>query len=105
MDAPDSDLFDVLSYVLFTNPPRTRHERADHVRSDGMAGTDGDMKDLLLAILLAYETRGETELATKKLVTFLTARYGSVGEGKARLGGLPAVREAFLSMQATLYAD
>ena len=105
VDAPDSDLFDVLSYVLFTNPPRTRHERAEHVRTDGMAGTDGDMKDLLLAILLAYETRGETELATKKLGTFLTARYGSVNEGKARLGGLPAVKEAFRSMQATLYSE
>lgn len=105
VDAPDSDLFDVLSYVLFTNPPQTRQERAQHVRSDGMAGTDADMKDLLLAILLSYESKGESELATKKLATFLTARYGSVNEGKEKLGGLPAVKEAFLSMQATLYAD
>lgn len=90
---------------MFTNPPRTRHERADHVRSDGMAEADGEMKDLLLAILGAYETRGESELATKKLGTFLTARYGSVSEGKEKLGGLRAVRDAFLEMQATLYQD
>ena len=63
------------------------------------------MKELLLAILSAYETRGESELATKKLVSFLTARFGSVNEGKAKLGGLPAVREAFRKMQLDLYTE
>ena len=105
VDAPDSDLFDVLSYILFTNPPKTRYERANQVRSDGMADADGEMKDLLLAILGAYETRGESELATKKLGTFLTARYGSVSEGKSRLGGLAAVKDAFKDMQRSLYAE
>lgn len=105
VDAQDSDLFDVLSYILFTNPPRTRHERADHVRSDGVSETDGEMKEFLLAILSAYEDRGESELATKKLGTFLTARYGSVGEGKLKLGGLDAVKQAFRTMQASLYTD
>lgn len=104
VDAPDSDLFDVLSYILFTNPPKTRHERADSVRSAGLAEADADMKSLLLAILGAYEARGESELATKKLGTFLTARYGSVNEGKAKLGGLPAVKAAFRSMQKALYS-
>ena len=105
VDAPDSDLYDVLSYILFTNPPRTRHERADHVRSDGMTNADRETKTLLLAILEAYEARGEGELATKKLGTFLTARYGSVSEGKENLGGLAAVKDAFRAMQATLYSD
>lgn len=104
VDATDSDLFDVLSYIMFTSPPRSRHERADYVRSDGMTQADGEMKNLLLAILRAYELRGEAELATKKLGTFLTARYGSVSEGKVRLGGLAAVREAFCAMQVTLYS-
>jgi len=105
VDAPDSDLFDVLSYVLFTNPPKTRHDRAASVREGSIAAAEVDMKELLLAILSAYETRGESELATKKLVSFLTARFGSVNEGKARLGGLPAVREAFRKMQLDLYTE
>lgn len=62
------------------------------------------MKELLLAILGAYEVRGEAELATKKLGTFLTVRYGSVSEGKANLGGLAAVKDAFRAMQAKLYS-
>lgn len=105
VDAPDSDLFDVLSYILFTNPPKTRQERADNARSAGVAEADGDLKDLLLAILRAYEARGESELATKKLGTFLTARFGSVNESRTKLGSLAAVRDAFRSMQTKLYSD
>ena len=105
MDAPQSDLFDVLSYIMFTNPPKTRQERAETARTSGLASVEGDMKDLLLAILGAYESRGESELATKKLGTFLTARYGSVNEGKSKLDGLSAVKDAFVTMQGALYAE
>lgn len=104
VDAPNSDLFDVLSYVMFTIPPRTRRERANAVRAAGILGADDDLKNLLLAILGAYEQRGESELATRKLGTFLTARYGSVNEGKSKLGGLATVKDAFRSMQKTLYS-
>jgi type I restriction enzyme R subunit len=105
VDAVDSDLFDVLGYILFTHEPKTRHERAEHVRSDGPALAEGDMKTLLLAILAAYEERGEAELSIRKLGAFLTARYGSVNEGKAKLGGLPAIKNAFRDMQTSLYSD
>jgi type I restriction enzyme R subunit len=70
-----------------------------------MTDADSETRDLLLAILGAYEERGESELATKKLGTFLTARYGSVIEGKVKLGGLVAVKNAFRAMQAALYSD
>lgn len=75
-----------------------------HHRGGGLGEANGEMRDLLLAILGAYEARGEAELATKKLGTFLTARYGSVSEGKEKLGGLAAVKDAFRSMQKTLYS-
>jgi type I restriction enzyme, R subunit len=104
VDAPESDLFDVLSYILFTNPPKTRQERADGLRAAGVEA-DGELKALLLAILQAYEDRGESELATKKLGTFLTARFGSVNESRTKLGDLGGVRNAFRTMQQTLYAD
>lgn len=44
-------------------------------------------------------------LATRKLTQFLTAQYGSVSEAKARLGGLPQIKEAFRKMQTQLYAS
>lgn len=105
VDAPDSDLFDVLSYVLYTITPKTRQMRADRVKETGLSATHGEMKQLLLAILNAYETGGESELASRKLTQFLTSRYGGVGEGKAILGGLPAIKDTFKRMQAGLYLD
>ena len=105
VDAPNSDLFDVLAYVLYANPPKTRHERADGVRQGGMAPADGELRELLLGILQAYETHGEDELASGKLQSFLIGRYGSVSEGKERIGELSAIQDAFRRMQAGLYAN
>lgn len=103
VDAPDSDLFDVLAYVLFTLAPRTREDRAEAVKDDSLESVQGELKGLLIGILEAYQQKGESELGTRKLTQFLTARYGSVVEAKAKLGGLPKIRDAFLGMQAELY--
>lgn len=105
VDAPNSDLFDVLAYVLYTTEPKTRHQRAEGVRDNGLDAFNGEMKQLLLSILIAYEAAGEGELGPKKLTQFLTARYGSVSEGMSRLGEVAAVRDAYRQMQLGLYAD
>jgi len=103
VDAQDSDLFDVLAYIMFANPPKTRRDRADSLKDDGLGAFEGEMQALLVSVLRAYVEGGERELANSKLVQFLTARYGSVGEGKAVLGELSGVRAAFRQMQADLY--
>ena len=103
VDAPDSDLFDVLAYILYTRDPKTRHDRAEAVRRGPLESATDDMRQLLLGILRAYEDSGEDELSTRKLGHFLTARYGSVSEGKAALGGLDGIRSAFLGLQRDLY--
>jgi type I restriction enzyme, R subunit len=94
----------VLAYVLFTLAPKTRHDRADEVRAGGLGDFDEELKLLLLAILAQYETKGEGELATAKLTSFLVGRYGSVSESAARLGEISAIRAAFRQMQSDLYA-
>ncbi|PBB41304.1 restriction endonuclease subunit R [Mesorhizobium sp. WSM3866] len=105
IDAPDSDLFDVLSYVRFTTPPKTRTARADGVRGDGLISEDQEMREFLAGILRAYELHGETELATRKLGDFLTARYGTLSDARARLGPIPAIKASFLGVQQRLYRD
>lgn len=64
-----------------------------------------ELRELLLGILRAYEEQGEGELAKPKLGSYLTARYGGVGESRGRLGDLSAVRTAFRRMQTSLYAN
>ncbi len=105
VDAPKSDLYDVLAYVLFTHQPKTRSERVKEVRDGGMSDFEGALKQLLLGILKAYEDGGESELASGKLRHFLVARYGSVLESKSVLGDLASVRSAYLQIQKRLYAN
>lgn len=95
----------MLACVLYATPPKGRWERANSVRDSGLEAVGGELRELLLDILKTYETHGESELAAAKLATFMIGRYGSVGEGKARLGDLPAVQAAFRQMQARLYAN
>ena len=103
IDAPNSDLFDVLAYIRFTSPPKTRQDRAAAAREDGLGAADEKMLAFLLGILQAYEALGESELATRKLGDFLTARYGSLADAKAALGDVPKIRQAFIGMQQELY--
>lgn len=105
IDAPDSDLFDVLSYIRFTTPPKTRHARADTVRQNGLGDVDKEMRDFLFGVLKAYELQGESELATPKLGDFLTARYGTLADARSRLGDLKSIRASYLSVQQRLYRD
>ncbi|MCR9271851.1 MULTISPECIES: EcoAI/FtnUII family type I restriction enzme subunit R [Mameliella] len=104
VDAPHSDLFDVLSYVLFTLPPLTRSERVTKLEGSGFDQAYADeMRELLRGILGAYVSNGEDELASDSLGRFLRSRYGSVSEGKAKLGDLSEIRRAFTDLQAELY--
>ncbi|WP_363615179.1 EcoAI/FtnUII family type I restriction enzme subunit R [Mesorhizobium sp.] len=105
IDAPNSDLFDVLSYIRFTTPPKTRTARADGVRGEGLISEDQEMRDFLLGVLRSYELHGETELATKKLGDFLTARYGTLSDARTRLGPIPSIKASFLGVQQRLYRD
>ena len=104
VDAPHSDLFDVLGYVLYTSPPKTRQDRAEQVRQSDLSSFTSEMQLLLLSILQVYEDVGVTELATKKLGHFLTAKYGSVSEGKSKLGELGSIKAAYFRMQTSLYS-
>ncbi|MFN4281464.1 MAG: EcoAI/FtnUII family type I restriction enzme subunit R [Alphaproteobacteria bacterium] len=103
IDAPNSDLFDVLAYIRFTSPPKTRKDRAAAAREDGFGAADEKMRAFLLGVLQAYEALGESELATGKLSHYLTARYGSLADAKAALGDVPKIRQAFIGMQQELY--
>lgn len=103
IDATDSDLFDVLAYIRFTTPPKTRTARADRVRSEDLGESTDDMRQFLLGVLRAYEAHGETELAPAKIGDMLTARFGSFSDARKRLGDVQTIRDAFASLQKGLY--
>lgn len=105
IDAPNSDLFDVLAYIRFTSRPKTRDERARLAEKDGLGVVEGEMRSFLIGVLQAYAAHGESELSLSKLATFLTARYGTIADAKTRLGDIAAIRTAFVDIQRDLYAS
>ena len=103
VDAPNSDLYDVLSYIPITKPPKTREDRAEEARQGSPMVTAGsNMKELLMNVLESYEDLGENDLTNKKFTHFLTAKYGSVSEAKSKIGKIQNFKDAYLGVQAAL---
>ena len=103
IDAPNSDIFDVLAYVRFVLAPLSRTERAQAARGRGLDGYQREMRNFLHYVLDAYERHGADELGSRKIVDFLRIRYGATNDAKRMLGPLPAIRAAFIAIQAHLY--
>ena len=103
IDAPNSDIFDVLAYVRFTLAPLTRTQRAEAARSSGLGGYEPEMREFLDYVLRAYETHGIGELAPIKIADFLRIKYGDTNDAKRRLGPVPTIRDAFVDIQVHLF--
>jgi type I restriction enzyme R subunit len=104
IDAPDSDIFDVLAYVAFALPPVSRAERVETRKSEVLDGYDAALRAFLDFVLGQYVAQGVGELDQDKLPRLLELRYDSVSEGAAALGGVPKVRDAFVDAQRALFA-
>ena len=104
IDAPNSDVFDVLAYVKFTLVPLKRSQRASVARDVGLSGIEGEMRSFLESVLAAYEIHGVDELALSKISDFLRVRYGGTNGAKKALGAIPDIKRAFMDIQTHIYA-
>ena len=100
----DTDIFDVLNYVLYEVPPRPRSLRASPVTARGLNDQNDAMKRFLARVLGAYVKNGEKELGTDNLIWFIKAAYGTTADAQKELGDMPTIRSAYLEMQERLYA-
>ena len=103
IDAPRSDIFDVLAYVRFTLEPLARTDRAQAARNTGLAGYEPQMREFLDHVLNAYAQYGSQELSPRKLGDFLRIRYGGTNDARRALGDMVAIREAFVGIQRHLF--
>ena len=103
IDAPNSDIFDVLAYVRFELAPLARSERVRTARDTGMDGYEREMRSFLDYVLGAYELNGIGELASGKVGDFLRIRYGGINDAKRMLGSVEEIREAFVGIQGHLF--
>lgn len=103
IDAPHSDIFDVLAYIRFMLAPLARSERAEAARNTGLSGHEPQMREFLDYVLRAYELHGVDELAPARLGDLLRIRYGGANDAKRVLGSVAEIRNAFIGIQQHLY--
>ena len=103
IDAKHSDLFDVLAYIAFALAPITRAERVEAHRETILARYDEKLRGFLDFVLFQYVGQGVGELEPEKLPALIELKYHSVADAAAELGGIQAIRGAFLEFQRHLY--
>ena len=101
-DGQACDLFDVLSWLAYERPMKTRHDRAQHVRNNHLffrKYTNPKAADFLRFALKRYEENGITELARDRLPALIDlSAIGTATDAANAFGGkamhvLDAVRE------------
>jgi type I restriction enzyme R subunit len=103
IDAPNSDIFDILAYVRFTLAPLARSQRVRSAIATGLGGYEREMKSFLEYVLGNYERNGLGELASGKVADLLRIRYGGVNDAKRALGSVDHIRRAFVDIQQHLF--
>ncbi len=102
IDAEKSDIYDVLAFVAYAVPTKTREERVDLNRNVIFANFDTSQREFIEFVLKQYVDEGVGELDDHKLPELIELKYGTVTDGQAVLG--EDIREKFIDFQQHLYA-
>jgi type I restriction enzyme R subunit len=105
IDAEQSDLFDVLSYVSFLTQPISREQRVLQTKDKIFAGLDAKQKEFLDFVLAKYEEKGVDELDEEKLPILLNLKYHAIANAEQSLGDVDQIRSIFFNFQENLYAQ
>ena len=104
IDAEQSDLFDVLTYISFLTQPISRVQRVKQAKSKIFEGLDEKQKEFLIFVLSKYEEKGVEELDEEKLPVLLNLKYHAIANAEQSLGDVNRIRSIFFSFQRNLYA-
>lgn len=104
IDAEQSDLFDVLTYVSFLTQPISRAQRVAEARNGIFKGLNEKQKEFLDFVLSKYEEKGVEELDEEKLPVLLNLKYYAIANAEQSLGSVDGIRSVFFSFQKNLYA-
>jgi type I restriction enzyme R subunit len=104
IDAKDSDLFDVLLYVMSAKKPISRSERVQMSKDEIFGGLDQKHKDFIEFVISKYQERGVEELDEEKLPQLLKLKYHAISDAEKTLGGVEMIRGAFFDFQKHLYS-
>jgi type I restriction enzyme R subunit len=103
INAPKSDLFDVLAYIAFELPPITREERVSERRVTMLSPYDEKLQAFLEFVLGQYIDQGVGELAVDKLPTLVELKYNTMKDAMREVGAMKEIGKAFVDFQKGLY--
>jgi len=104
IDAENSDLFDVLTYISFLTRPISRKQRIDKSKDKIFNGLDEKHREFLDFVLSKYEEKGVDELDEEKLPILLNLKYHAIANAEQSLGSVDDIRSVFFNFQKNLYA-
>ena len=106
IDGEKSDLFDVLAYVAYALPMRSRQERAAQAKRGVSSQMNYKQQEFIDFVLSHYVTVGVEELSKEKLTPLLRLKYhDSIADAVAELGRPEDIGRVFSGFQRYLYDD
>jgi type I restriction enzyme R subunit len=106
IDAEKSDLFDVLAYVAYALPPKTREERAARAKVPISARFNSKQQAFLDFVLAHYVSVGVDELGQEMLTPLLRLKYhDSIADAVDDLGEPEEISNVFAGFQQYLYQE
>ena len=103
LNAEDSDLLDVLEYILYASPPVSRTERVRAAKDNIYAPLEREQRKFVDFVLTNYVRDGVDELDDSKLSKVLELKYSSLSSAKEKLGNVETIRKTFIAFQKHLY--
>ncbi|MCG2809151.1 MAG: DEAD/DEAH box helicase family protein, partial [Candidatus Portnoybacteria bacterium] len=88
IDAEQSDLFDVLTYISFLTQPISRTQRVEQAKDKIFENLDEKQKEFLDFVLLKYKEKGVEELGEEKLPILLNFKYHAIANAEQSLGSV-----------------
>jgi type I restriction enzyme R subunit len=103
----DIDPFDLILYLAFDVPTKTRKQRADSVRNSNIFEKYGpNARKVIEALLLKYQDDGETDVLNFRVLTLPPInRLGTPLEIVNWFGSQSEYQNAMKQMQNTIYAE
>ena len=103
INAEQSDIFDVLTYIAYAAKPLTRQERVIRHKNLIFSKYTGKQQEFLDFVLDCYVRDGVGELDRKKLPQLLKSKYHNTNDAIAILGNIQTINEIFTNFQPHLY--
>ncbi|MEA5521413.1 EcoAI/FtnUII family type I restriction enzme subunit R [Limnoraphis robusta] len=105
VDAENSDIFDVLTYIAYAKKPISRRERVLAHKNLIFSRYTGKQQEFLDFVLNQYIRGGVGELDRKKLPELLKLKYHSVNDAITELGDAKDISNIFSEFQQLLYIN